>query len=239
MGWTWQAVAGSILSSLTLALGPPAIAAGVRASQSQPAARTSTVQGTVTTSARPARPVRVTFDQKVCGAELPDSSIQVDATGHLANAVVTLVGVRAAAPPRTITVLNDHCAFVPRVQVAGRASTVKTSSRDAVLHTTVVQQPDGRQLFNVALPVPGLEISRPLTGAGPLRVGCNTHAWMRGWIFVTDDVAAVTGADGRFTLPGVAAGTYQVRIWHEALKAADRTVTVTPGQPVTLAIDMK
>ena len=73
-----------------------------------------------------------------------------------------------------------------------RKSTVKTSSRDPVLHTTVVQQPDGRQLFNVALPVPGMEIAKPLAGTGALRVGCSTHQWMRGWILVTDDVAAVT-----------------------------------------------
>ena len=150
-----------------------------------PAASTSsvTIQGLVTSRANPPRPIRITFDQKVCGSELPDGSVRVDAAGHLANAVVTLVGVRAAAPARTITVLNDRCAFVPRVQVAGTKSTVKTSSRDPVLHTTVVQQADGRQLFNVALPVPGMEIARPLAGTGPLRVACSTHEWMRGWIW--------------------------------------------------------
>ena len=84
-----------------------------------------------------------------------------------------------------------------------------------------------------------MKIRKPLAGAGPLRVGCNTHPWMRGWIVVTDDVAVVTGADGRFTLPDVPAGTYQLRVWHEALKAADRTVTVAPGKPVTLAIEMR
>ena len=83
--------------------------------------------------------------------------------------------------------LNDKCAFVPRVQVVARKSVIKTSSRDPVLHTTVVQQPDGRQLFNVALPVPGMEITKPLAGTGALRVGCSTHQWMRGWIVVTDE----------------------------------------------------
>ena len=62
--------------------------------------------------------------------------------------------------------LNDKCAFVPRVQVVGRKGVLKTSSKDPVLHTTTVQLPDGRQLFNVALPVPGMEIAKPLAGAG-------------------------------------------------------------------------
>ena len=62
---------------------------------------------------------------------------------------------------------------------------------------------------------------------------------MRGWILVTDDVAAVTGPDGRFMLPDVPAGTYQLRVWHEVLKAADRTVTVIAGKPVTINVEMK
>ena len=128
-----------------------------------------TIHGVVTTKARAARPIRVTFDQKVCGAEVPDPSIAVDAAGHLANVVVTLTGVKARAPSRVVSVVNDKCTFVPRVQVVAPNGTVKTSSKDPVLHTTVVQQMDGRQLFNVALPMPGIEINKPLTAPGIMR----------------------------------------------------------------------
>ena len=197
------------------------------------------IEGVVTTKARPPRPIRVTFDEKVCGGELPDHAIVVDGAGRLANVVVTLVGVKAAAPPRSVTVVNEHCAFVPRVQVAGAKATMKTSSKDAVLHTTTVQLGDGRQLFNLALPIPGLELSKPLQGAGPLRVGCSTHQWMRAWIFVTDEVAVVTGPDGRFTLSDLAVGTYQLRVWHESLRAPDQTVTVTAGKPAVVNVELK
>jgi hypothetical protein len=197
------------------------------------------VQGVVSTKARPGRPLRVTFDQKVCGAELQDQSVMVDAGGRLANAVVTLVGVKAKNSAREIHVLNENCAFVPRVQVVGREGVLKTSSRDPILHTTTLQRGDGRQLFNLALPVPGMEIAKKIEGLGVLRVGCSTHQWMRGWILVTDDVAVVTGADGRFTLPEVPPGTYQLRVWHESLKTADQRLTVTPGQPVTVNVEMR
>lgn len=203
------------------------------------AAQGGSVQGVVSTRARPLAPIRVTFDQKVCGAELPDQAIVVNAAGRLANAVVTLTGVKARTPAREVMVRNDKCAFVPRVQVVGPNGTMKTSSNDPVLHTTVVQQADGRQLFNVAVPIPGIEIAKPLTAAGVLRVGCSTHQWMRGWIIVTDEVSVVTGADGTFTLPDVPPGTYELRVWHEALKAGPTTVTVVAGKPAQVTIEMK
>jgi hypothetical protein len=236
MGWK-RVAAGALVSAFAGPMSMAAAAAPVQPPAATPAA--PAVQGTVTTRAKARPAVRVTFDQKVCGGELADHSIVVDGEGRLANAVVTLVGVKARTPAREIRVLNDRCAFVPRVQVVGRKGLVKTSSRDPVLHTTTVQLPDGRQVFNVALPVPGMEIARPVEGEGALRVSCSTHPWMRGWILVTDDVAVVTGVDGRFTIPEVPPGTYQLRVWHEALKADDRTVTVAPGRPLTVTVEMK
>jgi plastocyanin len=197
------------------------------------------IHGVVTTKARAARPIRVTFDQKVCGTEVPDPSIAVDAAGHLANAVVTLTGVKARAPSRVVSVVNDKCTFVPRVQVVASNGTVKTSSNDPVLHTTVVQQMDGRQLFNVALPMPGIEINKPLTAPGIMRVGCSTHQWMRGWIVSTDEQSAVSAADGSFTIADVPPGTHQLRVWHEALKATTQTVTVTAGKTVEVRFEAK
>ena len=199
----------------------------------------SGVQGVVSTRAKTPRPLRVTFDQKICGSELPDQSVVVDPQGHLANVVVTVVGMKARAKPREVKVLNQKCAFVPRVQVVGTKGTVKTSSTDPVLHTTTVQLADGRQLFNLALPFPNLELAKPLEGMGPLRVGCSTHQWMRGWLYVTDDVAVVTAPDGRFTLPDLPPGTYQLRFWHEALKAAEQMVTVTAGKPASVTVMMQ
>lgn len=198
-----------------------------------------TVAGVVTTGARAPRPIRVTFDQRVCGAELPDQAILVGAAGALANAVVTLTGVKAPNPARNAIVANEKCAFVPRVQVVAPGATLRTSSQDRVLHTTVIQQADGRQLFNLALPAPGIEITKPLGGAGLLRVGCSTHQWMRGWIVVTDEMSAVTGGDGRFSLTGVPPGTYELRVWHEALKAPSQKVTVTSGRTTELRVDLR
>jgi hypothetical protein len=192
-------------------------------------AQPGSITGVVTTTATAPRPLRVTLDAKVCGAELPDESIVVGAGGVLANAVVTLTGVKAAAPYPDPQVTNDKCRFLPRVQLARPGAPTKTTSHDPLLHTTNAALDGGRTLFNVGLPVPNLVVTRPLAGPGLVRITCNTHTWMRGYIIVTEEMAAVSGADGRFQLANVPAGTYELRVWHEALKGSPLKVTVAPG----------
>lgn len=201
-------------------------------------AQTGTVTGTITTTAKGLAPLRVTIDQKVCGNELPDHAIVVDGQGRLANAVVVLTGVNGAAPAEGM-VSNDKCSFAPRVQIVRPNGKLKTTSNDPVLHTTNAQLENGRTLFNVALPIPGLTVTKPIGTTGTVRLGCNTHPWMRGWVIVTDQAAALTGADGRFTIDRVPPGTYEMRVWHEALKGAPQKVTVTAGQPTDVRVQMK
>jgi plastocyanin len=222
---------GLVLLALTAAaLATPGAASG------QPAGG---ITGTVSTAVPAPRAIRVSFDQRVCGTALPDQSILVNAAGGLANAVVTVVDVKARAVPREVSVRNEKCAFTPRVQVVAPNGTVKTSSSDPILHTTVVQTSDGRQLYNLALPMPGIELSKPLGAAGVLRIGCSTHQWMRGWIIVSDELSVVTGPDGGFSLPNLPPGSYRLRFWHESLKAAEQTVTVAAGKAAVVAVAMK
>ena len=202
------------------------------------AAQGGTITGVVTTAAGPLRPLRVTADIKVCGTQLPDDAIAVGAGGVLANAVVTLTGVKVRTPYPDPQVTNEQCRFVPRVQLARPGAPTKTTSKDPLLHTTNAQQDGGRTLFNVGLPVPGLVVTRPLNGPGLVRLTCNTHTWMRGFVVVTDEMGAVSGADGRFQLAGVPPGTYELKVWHEMLKTPPIKVTVTAGgtSDVTIAV---
>jgi hypothetical protein len=220
-----------------LLLFPVTFAALVSLLVSAPArAQGGTVTGTLTTNATAPRPIRITLDTKVCGTELPDESIVVGAGGALANAVVTLKGVKATTPYPEPQITNEKCRFLPRVQLARPGSPAKTSSKDPLLHTTNAQQDGGRTLFNVGLPVPGMVVARPLNGAGLVRITCNTHTWMRGFVVVTDEMAAVTGPDGGFRLTGVPPGTYELVVWHEALRAAPSKVTVTAGSTAAVKL---
>jgi hypothetical protein len=214
------------LGSLTLAL-------ALAAAPYLHATATGTIVGVVTT-AEPARPaIRVTVDPTVCGATLPDESISVDAAGHLANAVLTVTGVKIPAPAEAV-VANEKCRFTPHVSLLKPAGTVKVSNNDpAVLHTTHAAAADGRVLFNIGLP-PGVVQSKPVDKPGVVKLICNTHTWMRGWLVVTEELSSVSGADGTFRLDGVPAGVQELRVWHEDLKSAAQKVTVKDGETVTV-----
>ena len=200
---------------------------------------TGTITGVITTKAAGLKPLRVTMDQRVCGDELPDEGVVVNAQGRLANAVLMLAGVKSAGNARASGILNEKCRFSPRVQIVAPNATLTTSSADPILHTTNASLDGGKSLFNVAMPVPGIKINKPVNGAGLVRVVCNTHPWMRAYVIVTDEAAAISGTDGQYTLTSVPTGTYELRIWHESLKGAPQRVSVTAGQTLTVNFELK
>ena len=90
--------------------------------------------------------------------------------------------------------------------------------------------------FNISLPTPNLTISKPIDKPGVVTLSCSTHTWMRGYLFVTDELSGVSGADGKFHLENVPAGVVELRFWHETLKAAPVKVTVTDGESVNVDV---
>jgi hypothetical protein len=59
---------------------------------------------------------------------------------------------------------------------------------------------------------------------------------MSAWGIVLDHpFFAATGADGRFSINNLPAGTYEVEIWHEA--GGVQTQTITVGGGATVAAD--
>ena len=200
---------------------------------------TGTVTGMVMTGEIPdARLVAVTTDQAVCGNQVEDRVAVVDAQGGVANAVIIVTGVPWGDVKPEPVINNAGCYFVPRVQVAATRSLVKVTSEDDTLHTTHAYDDRQRTLFNIAIPVPGIQIDRPLRRPGPVRIECDSHGWMRGWVYVTDDVGAVSGSDGRFELTGIPAGSYSVKMWHELYGEQSQQVTVTVDGTTEISFDL-
>ena len=131
--------------------------------------------------------------------------------------MVIITGVKQQHSAEPI-VINEKCRFGPRVQLIAPKANVKTSSKDPGAAHDERATENGRTLFNVALPIPGLTITKPITPNGNVRLSCNTHPWMRGWMVVTKR----SGGGERHRWPlytdNVPPGTYELQVWHEALK---------------------
>lgn len=200
---------------------------------------TGSIRGRVrSTAAVVAGSLKVTVDQKICGPSVPDDAIALDTEGGVAHAVVAVKGL-AWGETAPVRLTNKGCRFVPHVSVVRPAATLEVTSEDNTLHTTHVFAPDGRSLFNIALPLAGLTVKRPIGKApGITRLACDTHPWMQGFVYVSTDRATVSGTDGRFLLADVPAGSYDLIVWHERLKGAQERVTVAAGETVDVSVMM-
>jgi hypothetical protein len=196
----------------------------------------------------PRPPLRVSVDPGACGDAVPDESLAVSDDGGVRGVVVVLRGV--PGPPPTpaaepVVVDNAGCRFVPRVQVARRGQPVRVRNSDAVLHNAhpvLVAEPEV-SIANLALSQQGqsMDLTRrlaaklPPDGDAVVRLGCDVHPWMTGWLVVVDHPwAAVTDARGAFAIDRVPAGTYTAALWHETLGRMERRVTVGAGAAASL-----
>jgi plastocyanin len=129
--------------------------------------------------------------------------------------------------------------FTPRVVVVPREAGVEFPNSDPVFHN--VFSVSGPNRFDLGLYRSGTSKTRRFDAPGLVRVYCNIHPQMVGFVMVVDsDVSAVTGPDGTFRLADVPPGTYTLRAWHEEAAESQTTVTVRAGNdsPVALRLDV-
>ena len=65
-------------------------------------------------------------------------------------------------------------------------------------------------------------------------VKCDVHPWMSAYISVfTHPFFSVTKTDGKFTISGLDAGSYEITVWHEKLGTQTAAVTVSGSDTKT------
>jgi carboxypeptidase family protein len=204
-----------------------------------------TISGTVKLSGSPpaVAPIKTTKNQDYCGSSIDNPLYAIDTDGDIANVEVFIKQIDAgkALPKETITLLNEHCMFQPRVQGASVGGQVKIASADPILHNTHPQVASSNAtLYNIALPYKGFSVTKPLPSTPELiRVKCDAHEWMRAWIWVFEHpYYATTDAKGHFSIADVPPGTYTLVAWHEILGSEEASVTVTPGEAATVNFTM-
>src|SRR5581483_3803707 len=98
--------------------------------------------------------IKVTKDEKTCGAQLPDESLVVGPSGGLSNAVVVVVtdAVSPKDESSHLSVDQRGCRFFPHVAAVPTGATIDLSNSDSLLHNTRAML-GSTQAFNYAFPL--------------------------------------------------------------------------------------
>ncbi|HYB52450.1 MAG TPA: carboxypeptidase regulatory-like domain-containing protein [Thermoanaerobaculia bacterium] len=161
---------------------------------------------------------------------------------NASNAVVWIEGAhRSASAPGAVRgqMKSDQKRFSPRVVVVPKTAAVDFPNVDPIYHN--VFSVSGANRFDLGLYRSGASKKKEFDEPGLVRVFCNIHPQMVGFVMVVDsDFFAVTGADGRFRFEGVPAGNWTLKAWQEegAEASAPLTVRLQGDAPATIRIDV-
>ena len=195
--------------------------------ESSEAAGWSTLSGRFAYVGTPPMPAKIRADKdpEVCGKhQLFDESIVVGPDGGLANTVVFLRTSKPNVHPdyeasaaAQVVLDNHNCRFEPHVQVLRTSQTLLVKNSDPVGHNSNFAAANNGTP-NPSIPAgAGIEQKFPKPEAMPVKIGCNIHPWMGGWLIVRNDpYAAVSDSHGRFKIEKLPAGTeLEFQLWQE------------------------
>lgn len=161
----------------------------------------------------------------------------VDGNGlPVRDAVVELHAAKAPAGtirfPWKMGMAQKDRQFTPGTLIVARGSTVAFPNLDNVRHSIYSFSKPAR--FEIELYGRDQTRTHTFNVAGSVKLGCNIHDEMRGYIRVTDTpFAGKTDQNGYVTLTGMADGAARLTVWHPALRAPDNesvsAITVTGG----------
>lgn len=156
----------------------------------------------------------------------------VDANGvPVRDAVVELKPARGTSGairfPWRMAMAQKNEAFTPGTLIVAKGSTVAFPNLDRVRHSIYSFSKPAR--FEIDLYGRDQTRTHKFPIAGSVKLGCNIHDQMRGYIRVTDTpFAGKTDHNGYITLSGMPSGSAKLTIWHPRLRA--------PGNETTSAI---
>src|SRR5207302_5226815 len=198
-----------------------------------------TIEATVTYAGAPVvEKLKVNKDTEKCGTEATIEKVVVSANKGLANAVVSVPGAKGGAPKAVKTTVDQHgCKFVPHVSAMMPGEMDLKNSDDILhnIHTYSTANPS----INKAQPKFKKVMTEKLEKPEFVKVTCDVHSWMLGWVAVVPGLAAATDNNGVAKIENVPAGKHKVEVWHETLGKQEKDVDVKSGQVTKVSFELK
>lgn len=208
--------------------------------------RAGSITGNVTFVDTPPNlsPVKVSKDQDYCGDTLPNETYLIDGNGAFKNTVVYIEAAPASAatdPQKLNIIENTGCRYAPRILAMQKGERLRVRNNDPKLHIPHSYLNE-RTVFMLSLPFKSsiLDATQKIKDAGILKLVCDTHAWMLGFIHVFDHpYFAVSDDKGAFSIANVPAGTYTLKAWHEDAGVRSQEVVVSGSGDVRVSFEFK
>ena len=208
----------------------------------------ATITGTVTFTGKPPalKPLAMDADPACAKKHAKPVLAEMLVLGNgqtMANVILWVskglpAGKTFPVPKNPVTLDQNGCMYVPHAMgiMVGQAYRILNS--DGILHN-IHTLPKVNPAFNRAMPATNKETSTTFAKPEPIfQIKCDVHPWMSAYIGVfTHPFFAATATDGKFTIAGLDAGTYEITAWHERL--GTQTASITVGASDTKTQDFK
>ena len=185
--------------------------------------------------------LQVTKDREVCGKKQHMSwDLVVDPNKGIENAVVSLVDINKGEKWAVAKATLDQnvCEYTPHVVVVPTGGAMDILNSDGILHN-IHTYSKANSSINKAQPKFKKVLTEKFAKPEIIKVTCDAHSWMLGWVVVSDHpYVAVTNDKGEFTLSNVPPGNYKLEVWQETLGKKVQDVVVKAKQETKLNIEL-
>jgi plastocyanin len=180
--------------------------------------------------------IKVNKDTEKCGTEATIEKVVVGGNKGLANAVASVPGAKGGKAVKGV-IDQKGCKFQPHVTLMSPGE-LEIKNSDDILHN-IHTYSTANPAINKAQPKFKKTMTEKFEKPEMIKVTCDVHSWMLGWIAVTPGPAAVTDNSGVAKIENVPAGKQKVEVWHETLGKQEKDVDVKAGQTTKVSFEMK